>query len=129
MTSLFMSLLANDYGISGFYSAFLYVPIMFLIICLISKFDKKMLKKCAWLFLCVVLFIFYGDFFIVSPAQIPEHGTNAQKAKMTYCFQQHTQSKNVDLKTMTPDDIQRIMEKCWIQDHSDKNTKEDWIKI
>lgn len=42
-----MSLLASfaDYGISGFYSAFLYVPIMFLIICLISKFDKKMLKN------------------------------------------------------------------------------------
>lgn len=128
MTALFMFLLANDYGISGFYSAFLCV-LMFLIICLIRKFDKKNIKKWAKLFLFVALFIFYGDFFIVSPAKIPEYGTNIQKAKMTYCMQKYTQSKHVDLKTITQDDTPRIMKQCWIEDHSDKNTKEDFIKI
>ena len=128
MTALFMSLLANDYGISGFYSAFLCVLMCFIIL-LIRKFDKKNIKKWAKLFLFVALFIFYGDFFIVSPAKIPEYGTEAQKAKMTYCMQKYTQSKHIDLKTMNPDDMQRIMKQCWIKEHSDKNTKEDWIKI
>lgn len=117
MTSLFMSL--NDYVIISVWMSML-VSILFAI-SIFSIDENPIIAGSSFI---LALFLTYG-LFTFNPEKIPDYGTESQKAKMAHCFQQHTQSKNVGLETMTPDDIQRIMEKCWIQDHSDKNIKKD----
>lgn len=50
--------------------------------------------------------------YFVSPYQIINYGTNAQKEKLNHCIKQYQQSKNVDLDTIMNNHLLEVMQTC-----------------
>lgn len=122
MTSFFMSLLTNDYGII---SRWMIMIVSILFILSFLSIDENPIV--AGLSCVLALFLLYG-LIVVAPAKIPEYGTEAQKAKMAYCVQQHTQSNKVGLESVTHDNIESIMKQCHDQDAQNKPIEEQNLK-
>ena len=113
MNELYMLLFADDYGlISGlfalitllFYLAFIYICTL---ICneIKAKFIITSVSILLMFFLTTIIYF-------VSPYQIINYGTNAQKEKMDYCIKQYQQSRKVDLDTIMNNHLIDVMQRC-----------------
>ena len=122
MTSLFMSLLVNDYGIISVWATII-VTILFGIS--FPILDENPII--AGLSFISALFLSYG-LLTFDIEKIPEYGTEAQKAKMAYCVKQYTPSNNVGLEAVTHDNLESIMKQCREQDAKNKSIEEQNLK-
>ena len=138
MPKLLMYLLANDYGFLNkltFLFALFFVIILIAFIVLIAKkfgCKRQTLFYINWyasVIITVISFlILSSNVILISPEDIPEHGTNAQKEKMVYCVRQYAINYGVALHDITREDISRIMEKCEEEDNSNKLRQENNLK-
>ena len=122
MTSLFMFLLVNDYGIINVWMTII-VAILFGIS--FSVADETPII--AGLSFISALFLSYG-LLTFDLEKIPEYGTETQKAKMAYCVQKYTQSNHVGLEAVTHDNIESIMKQCRDQDAQNKPIEEENLR-
>lgn len=110
MTGIWMFLLANNYGEIGYGMEILSLIIsIFLLLLFWDASDKAPLF--ALIVLVITIFFWHG-LYIVSPSQIPDYGTQAQKSNMAYCIKQYMQTEHVGLETITNENIELIMMKC-----------------
>ena len=118
MTSFFMSLLTNDYGIIS-----RWMIMIFSILFILSFLSIDENPIIAGLLFISALFLSYG-LLTFDLEKIPEYGTEAQKAKMAYCVKQYTQSNQVGLEAVTHANLESIMKQCHEQDAKNKPIKE-----
>ena len=113
MSQLFMFWFADDYGlINGLFPliTLLFYPVFIYICTLIcNEIKAKFIITSVSIFL---MFFLTTLIYFVSPYQIINYGTNAQKEKLNYCIKQYQQSKNVDLDTIMNNHLLEVMQTC-----------------
>lgn len=138
MTKLFMYLLADDYGFFNELIYFCFITSLLIIIFVFtvlkaSTLDKEKEQR-VWsisfvIYINVMMFgvVFVGIFSnYLSPKEIPEHGTYAQKQKIVYCVRQYRDA--LTLKDITRYNIVRIMSNCQEKDRLNKQHQENDLK-
>ena len=109
MNEFYMLWFADDYGlISGLFSLItMFVYLAFIYICneIKAKFIITSVSVLLIFFLATIIYF-------VSPYQIINYGTNAQKEKMNYCIQQYQQSRKVDLDAIINNYLLEVMKTC-----------------
>lgn len=113
MNELYMLLFADDYGlISSLFSLIvLFVYVAFIYICAYTCNEIKAKFIITSVSILLIFFLVTVVYF-VSPYQIINYGTNAQKEKLNYCIKQYQQSRNVDLDTIMNNYLIEAMQKC-----------------
>lgn len=108
-----MLLFADDYGlISSLFSLIvLFVYVAFIYICTYTCNEIKAKFIITSVSILLIFFLVTVVYF-VSPYQIINYGTNAQKEKLNYCIKQYQQSRNVDLDTIMNNYLIEAMQKC-----------------
>lgn len=108
-----MLLFADDYGlISSLFSLIvLFVYVAFIYICAYTCNEIKAKFIITSVSILLIFFLVTVVYF-VSPYQIINYGTNAQKEKLNYCIKQYQQSRNVDLDTIMNNYLIEAMQKC-----------------
>ena len=126
MTGMWMFLLANNYGEIGYGMEFLsWIISIFLFLLFWAASDELPLFA---LFVLVITIFFWHGLYIVSPSQIPDYGTQAQKSKMAYCIKQYMQTEHVQLETITNENLESIMMKCQERDEKNAPIEEEQLK-
>ena len=124
MPKLLMYLFANDYGFPNwlafpFVVIFVLILLSFIVVLIARKMNKinqtLVFDMGVWLIVIVIFIVFliFGSHIpLISPKEIPEHGTDAQKAKMVYCVQQYMRRNGVGLQAVKQSNISEIMKEC-----------------
>lgn len=104
---------ADDYGlISGPFALitmFVYLAFIYIFMRICNEIKAKFIITSASILL---MFFLTTLIYFVSPYQIINYGTNAQKEKLNYCIKQYQQSKNVDLDTIMNNHLLEVMQTC-----------------
>ncbi len=113
MNELYMRWFADDYGlISRLFSLIvLFVYVAFIYICAYTCNEIKAKFIITSVSILLIFFLVTVVYF-VSPYQIINYGTNAQKEKMDYCIKQYQKSKNVELDTIMNNHLIDVMQRC-----------------
>lgn len=105
MTSILM-LFADDYG--SFTDSTIFMA--FMVLCLVFYFSKKYAIKNDDTIAGIAVFLYmvfmFSYLFTVSPAHIPQYGTQTQKEMMAFCIKQQKS------KDITIDNISDVMNNC-----------------
>ena len=113
MTQLFMLWFADDYGlINGLFSLiimFFYPAFIYICAYTCNEIKAKFIITSVSILL---IFFLTTIIYFVSPYQIVNYGTNAQKEKMNYCIKQYQQSRKVDLNTIMKNHLLEVMQTC-----------------
>lgn len=126
MTGIWMFLLVNDYGLIGYGMQLLSLMIsVFSFLLFWFTGDENPLF--ALIILVIIIFFWHG-LYVVSPSQIPDYGTQAQKSKMAYCVKQYMQTEYVGLETITNENLESIMMKCQERDEKNAPIEEEKLK-
>lgn len=126
MTGMWMFLLVNDYGLIGYGMQLLSLMIsVFSFLLFWFTGDENPLF--ALIILVIIIFFWHG-LYVVSPSQIPDYGTQAQKSKMAYCVKQYMQTEYVGLETITNENLESIMMKCQERDEKNAPIEEKKLK-
>lgn len=126
MTGMWMFLLANNYGEIGYGMTFLSLIIsIFLLLLLWAASDE--LPLFSLIVLAITIFFWHG-LYIVSPSQIPDYGTQAQKSKMAYCIQQYMNNEHVSVENINHENLKFIMQQCQERDEKNAPIQEEQLK-
>ena len=104
---------ADDYGlISSLFSLIvLFVYVAFIYICAYTCNEIKAKFIITSVSILLIFFLVTVVYF-VSPYQIINYGTNAQKEKMDYCIKRYQKSKNVELDIIMNNHLIDVMQRC-----------------
>lgn len=113
MNELYMRWFADDYGlISSLFSLIvLFVYVAFIYICAYTCNEIKAKFIITSVSILLIFFLVTVVYF-VSPYQIINYGTNAQKEKMDYCIKRYQKSKNVELDIIMNNHLIDVMQRC-----------------
>lgn len=121
-----MFLLANNYGEIGYGMAFLSLIISIFLLSLFGVASDE-LPLFALIILAITIFFWHG-LYIVSPSQIPDYGTQAQKSKMAYCVKQYMNIEHVSVEHITHENLKFIMQQCQERDEKNDPIEEEQLK-
>ena len=95
MTKLLMYLLADDYGLINYFVFKVLIIVIFILF--ISKEDGTPVFSCSYIMITIVttISVFFLSKALISPKEISEYGTDAQKQKMVYCVQHYMKRNGV----------------------------------
>lgn len=104
---------ADDYGlISGLFSLItmlLYLAFIYICAYICNETKAKLIITSVSILL---IFFFATVIYFVSPYNIINYGTDAQKEKMNYCIQQYQKAKNVELDRIMNNHLLEVMQTC-----------------